>query len=341
VATSGENEHGPVSASDQIRFDSLEIEPGTRFARYRELYSAGADAIELGPDFLAQMTASNLDGSILYTRTLKDVGHERSQVRCRRDGMDHFTLTMTIVGGFHVDSGDGFACLHPGEAVLLDTTQPMRNRAVDAHIITMSLARDRVAAASGMDVGSLHGRHIDPRQGLLLFDHVRSLAKNAHRLPESHLIPLSNVTDILLGLSLDHGVSGAPPRSLAATARFKDIASFVERHLGDPCFEIDAVLARFPLSRATLYRVFQPHGGFARYVLHQRVRLLRRRLLADDVVSLDQLATSVGLKSEGRASDAFLAEFGLRPGRYRHQARAETRLERARRQMAEWTSDLS
>jgi AraC-like DNA-binding protein len=341
VATLGENERGPVRGSDHIRFDSLEIEPGTRFAQYRELYAAGADAIELGPEFLAQMAANNLDGSILYTRALKDVGHERSQVWCLRDGMDHFTLTTTIAGDSYVDSGDGFAPLRPGEAVLLDTTRPMRNRAVDAQIIAMSLARDRVAAANGMDVGSLHGRHIDPRQGLLLFDHVRSVAHNAHLLPESHLIPLSNVTNILLGSSLDNDVSGAPPRSLAATARFKDIASFVERHLGDPCFEIDAVLARFPLSRATLYRVFQPHGAFARYVLHQRVRLLRRRLLADNVMSLDQLATSVGLKSEGRASDAFLAEFGLRPGRYRQQARTETKLERARRQMAEWTSDLS
>lgn len=322
-----------------VGFDAAAVPSDRRFDRYRDVYSGGTDAIEIGPNFDARMTGVSLDRSIIYERHLHDVGHDRTAVRCRRDGMEHFTLTTAISGEFHVDSGAGFVQLHPGESVLLDMTSSARNRSRHAHVITMAVARDRVTDATDADLRTLHGRRIDARVGGLLFDHVRSLAQRASSVAEANLLPLAGVTSAILGLSLG---GDKPANRSPGGHRFDEIVSFVENSLADPAFGVEAVLARFDVSRATLYRLFQPQGGFAAHVRRLRVRRLRRQLSSGaSEPTLEDIAIEAGFKSEGHASDAFLAAYGLRPGQYRRQAREETELDRIRRQIMEWSIDLT
>jgi AraC-like DNA-binding protein len=328
-----------VSRQAVAQFDSSALAAERRFEQYHALYSAGADAIELGPQFEARMSGISLDRAVLYDRHLNDVGHERTPARCARDGMEHFTLTTLVAGEFHVDSAAGFVRLRPGESVLLDISRPMRNRAFHAHIITMAIARDRVFRATDIGLASLHGRRIDPHGGGLLFDHLRSLVHRAPSLADTRLIPLAGVTSAILGLSLG---GDKDVRRTMAGIRLDEIASFVDGNLADPKFGVGSVLTRFALSRATLYRLFQAQGGFASYVRRQRLRQIRQRLSSGgNESSLADLAVAAGFKSESQASDAFLAAFGVRPGVYRRRAREESEFDRARRRLAEWTADLA
>jgi AraC-like DNA-binding protein len=316
----------------QLGFDGAAFAPAARFGAYHDFYATGAEVDRLGEGFAATMAGWRLDRSLLYDRRLAGVGHRRDAARVRRDGLDHLTLTLVVAGTFHIDAGDGWRRVLPGEIALLDMTRPMANRALDAHVVTMSTARTRVARAIDEPL-RLHGRVIDATDGVLLADHMRSLTRHAANLDEAALMPVARVGIELLAAAVTGGGAAVTP----AVERIDRVRAFIEAHLFDPAIGPEAALDHFKLSRATLYRDFQHWGGLASYVRMRRIEALRERL-ADpgEGRSLAALAELIGFSSEVRLSEAFLRAFGMRPGAYRQAVRDEQGAARAVRRMREW-----
>ena len=333
-------------ATNQLGFDSAAFAAAERLAAYRDLYSIGADVDRLGGRFAARMTGWRLDRALLYDRRLRGVGHVRDDRRVRRDAMAHVTLTLVVAGAFHADAGDGYRRVMPGELLLLDMTRPMRNRAPAAHIVTLSMTRDRIARLV-RDPRRLHGRVIPKAQAVLLADHMRSLARNGAILSsqaaastQAALTPLAGVGLDLLGNAL--AIDPARERPAHTTAeRIDRVRAYIEERLFEPALGPETVMARFALSRATLYRDFQPWGGLASYIRSRRLEVLGERL-ADrgETRSLADLADLLGFSTEARLSEAFLARFGMRPGAYRTMTRHEAPAAAATRYMREWQSVL-
>ena len=327
-------------ASGQFGYDSAALNQRDRFDAYRQLYAPGADVSSIGDDFRAAMAGWRLDRALLYDRRLNGVAHERDDGRVRRDAMEHFTLTLVVAGEFHADAGAGFRRVRPGEVLLMDMTRPARNRAPAAHIVTMSMARDRVARLTPSQ-RRLHGQVLGVDQAGLLGDHMASLARRGAGLTPAMLMPVTRIGVDLLGAAL----AGAPDREYGAidvaAARTDRVRAHIEERLFEPGFGPEAVMARFALSRATLYRDFQQWGGLAAYIRRRRVEALSERLAdPEDHQSLAQLAAQLGFSTETRQSEAFLAHFGMRPGAYRETVRGEAGIAQAMRRMTEWQSVL-
>lgn len=327
-------------ASGQFGYDSAALGQRDRFDAYRQLYAPGADVAAIGDDFRVTMTGWRLDRALLYDRRLSGVAHERDDGRVRRDAMEHFTLTLVVAGEFHADGGEGFRRVRPGEVLLMDMTRPARNRAPSAHIVTMSMARERVARLAPSP-RRLHGEVLAIEQAGLLGDHMASLARRGAALTPAMLMPVTRIGVDLLGAAL----AGAPDREYGAidvaAARTDRVRAHIEERLFEPGFGPAAVMARFALSRATLYRDFQQWGGLAAYIRRRRLEALSERLAdRDDHRSLAQLAAQLGFSTEARQSEAFLARFGLRPGAYREVARSEIGIAQSIRRMTEWQSVL-
>jgi AraC-like DNA-binding protein len=322
-----------------LQFDSALMAPRERFDAYHALYAAGADVTRSGGGFGARMRGWRLDRSIIYDRQLRGVGHARDAARVRRDSLDHVTLTLVVEGEFHADAGDGFRRIAPGELLLLDMTRPMRNRVPAAHIVTMSMTRDRIARLV-RDPRRLHGRVIPAAQAVLLADHMRSLARNGAEVSPAMLMPLARVgLDLLGGVLATDPIRERPTHMMAE--RIDRARAYIEERLFEPALGPEAVMARFALSRATLYRDFQQWGGLASYIRSRRLEVLGERL-ADrgERRSLADLADLLGFSTEARLSEAFLARFGMRPGAYRTMTRHEAPVAEATRHMREWQSVL-
>lgn len=56
----------------------------------------------------------------------------------------------------------------------------------------------------------------------------------------------------------------------ARDALFRQICRFIEQNLEDPDLSTDMILHKHGVSRATLYRMFEPLGGVRNYVTHRR-----------------------------------------------------------------------
>jgi AraC-like DNA-binding protein len=323
--------------TDGVRFDSTTLAANERFEAYHDLYSNGADVVRGGGRFRVRMAGRRLDRSLIYDRRLGGVGHDRNGARVRRDAMEHLTLTLVVSGEFHADPGDGFERIAPGEVLLLDMTQPMRNRAVAAHVVTMSVARERVGELV-RDPRALHGRTLPIERAALLGDHMRALTRHGGDFGAAAAISIGRAAiDLLGGALTEESDRGA--RNLAARA--DRVRAFIEEHLFAPAFGPEAVLRHSAMSRATLYRAFEPYGGLAAYIRRRRIEALGERLgNPRETRSLADLAWQLGFSTEARQSEAFLAHYGVRPGAYRRAAQHEAAVARATRRMREWQSEV-
>lgn len=308
-----------VAAPEQLRFSSDALPPAERFERYRTLYAGGAAAAQMGPDFRAEVTGWRLDRAVLFHRELNDVGHARPVERLASDGFDHFTLTLLLAGAMDVDAGWGWQALRVGEPLLLDMTQPASNRMRDARVVTVSLGRERVAAASS-EVDQLHGLTLPAAQAGLLTDYLRSLVARVGDLPASCIPAATQPIGMLLAVALAAGGD-----ALQLPGHADRVRQLIEARLSDPSFNANEAVVASGLSRATLYRLFRRHGGLANYLRRRRLDRVRTAL-ADPLNRrpFADLAHAAGFASESHAARLFHDAFAIRARDFRAAAIARS-----------------
>ncbi|WP_336985587.1 helix-turn-helix domain-containing protein [Altererythrobacter aquiaggeris] len=332
---------GDPATIELLQFDSTDLPEAEGFARYRELYSRGADAIQLGPDFRARISATRLFSMMVFDRVLRDVGHVRDEARVRLDGFGHFALTYVVDGRFEVSTGDGFRPVEPGHAILLDMTQPMENRAPDAHIVTISLNRGRMRGLR-RSLGEDHGRRIGSGETVLLADFARSLLARSGAIGSSLAGVAANTLHGLVegALRAAEGLQG----DFVTTRRHLQLSlvgQIVEANLHDSAFDVQSMAQASGLSRASLYRLLAELGGPSIYLRRRRLERLRNRL-ADpgEDRPLASLAAQHGFESASHCSRVFLEEYGSRPGDYRERVRRAEEERRPEEKLHRWTREI-
>jgi AraC-type DNA-binding domain-containing proteins len=304
--------------SEIFAFDSAGKTPEEGFAAYCQLYASGSDVERLSSPFFARVRSWRLDRYLLFSRRYGGVRHHRS-TRIARDGFDHFVLHHVVSGEL---SGGRFGHpvpVGPGQTLVLDTREPMESGAASVELITVSLAREAMLAAVG-DVSKLHGYRIEAREGALFGSLLRELVKQApHLAPAAHAAVTRTLVDLL---SVAINPSGSAARSdfyRQEHVRRETVRRLVDAHVADPAFSVQEILVATGMSRAALYRLFEPQGGVARYIQMCRVEQLRQRLddRAFDRHALAELAPLLGFSSESHAGRLFKQAFGISPGAYR------------------------
>ncbi|KQM67575.1 hypothetical protein ASE75_01165 [Sphingomonas sp. Leaf17] len=307
-----------------FRFDSATLPEDERFDRYRDLYANGSDAIRLGPDFAARVTAWASDRVTIYERDLHDVGHVRGAERAGQDGFDHLLLTLVADGAVEVDTGRGFAPVPAGSGVILDMQRPMRNRTRFARSYNIRIARDDFLATIG-PVRNLHGTILSADGTALLIDYVALLLRRMDALNPPARRSAIDALFLLVAGALG-AVTGAVERPATArdAMRLSRIRALIDAHIADPALGPDMIVQRADLSRATLYRLFKPYGGLTSHIQTRRLQLLLLALNDEaETRPFGELALDAGFRSEAHASRLFQKRYGIRPGQYRIERAAQ------------------
>lgn len=151
-------------------------------------------------------------------------------------------------------------------------------------------------------------------RGAILADAIRSLDARLPALTAAEApFVAAGFAGLVRGL-LGGGVDD-PADAATGAARARAMRAYIERHLRDPDLGADHLCSAFATARATVYRAFADEGGVARYLV--RRRLERAHLdLADAVPArgvVQRVAEGWGFHSVSHFSQAFQAQFGLRP----------------------------
>jgi AraC-like DNA-binding protein len=307
---------------ESLNFSTGVFAPAERFARYRDFYASGADAVDLATPVNAQVEAWRFGGLILYERRLTGVGTERLAPRVRHNQFDHFTLQINLGGEVHADGGPGFRAVRPGEILLMDMAKPMRSRYPDAHLVTMTLPRT-VAQAATHSVDALHGLIIPAFYAAPLTAFLLSSIKQVDRLRQGvDLNTSGQLTHLLARALCGMGLGRKVERDDLDDERLTVALQYIRLHLADEALSPTRVARATGISRATLYRLFDDSGGVRKYIQERRLAQLKRSLSDPN---LDQpvstLAYDAGFADESHANRSFSKEFGQPPSRFRRQIR--------------------
>jgi AraC-like DNA-binding protein len=304
--------------SEMFAFDSTGMDPDKAFAQYRELYASGTDVERLPVPFHARVRSWRLDRSLLFAREYGGIRHIRDE-RVARDGFDHFVLHHVVSGEMRGGPIGKPITVKAGETLLLDTRRAMEGGATSVSLVTISLAREAMLAAIG-SAEDLHGYRIGVREGALLGSLLRELvAQASHLLPGAHAAITRTLVDLLSVAVHPAGATGRSDFYRQDHVRREAVRRVIETHIATADFSVQEIIGLTGLSRASLYRLFEPQGGVARFIQLCRLQHLRGRLddRACDGQAIAELAPQSGFSGESHAGRLFKQVFGVSPGVYR------------------------
>jgi AraC-like DNA-binding protein len=156
--------------------------------------------------------------------------------------------------------------------------------------------------------GALHA-------GAMIGRCLRLLAEQANAVSADEMDALYDGVVALIAKALARQFArpgGSESRSSASLA-------IIRRHIGqdltEPGLNADSLAKRFGLSRASLYRLFEPVGGVAGYIRKARLDRAYQELTASEAASrrIGPMAYALGFKNVSAFNRLFKAHYGVSP----------------------------
>ena len=248
--------------------------------------------------------------------------------RCTSAGQERFAISLQINGSASGLAGDGPVQAEPGDVMFVDLTQAlaMRQSAPEGFVggLTLWTARARILPLVS-DENALHGLVLKAEEpaGAVIGATLRAFAKTV---PEMRLADFDALAEGLIALAAKSAAPAVRRDGGAASpplATFVTVRRYIDHNLASPDLGAEQVAAEFHLSRASLYRLFEPAGGIARYIRKARLSRAFQEIAAPELSNrrIGQIASSFGFKNVSAFSRMFHELYGVTPGEARRQAR--------------------
>lgn len=310
-----------LPAVTSFHFNTDDHPERTRFETWREVMAATHDvapADATPASFHIQVSAWRLGQMVVTSGQLTAQAFARSSENIRRDHIDHFGLFVQGSGTRVCLIGDDTELLRENDIQIVDFAQAESSRATAGASGTLYLPRDLVEDAIP-NFSRFHGRVLRDSMAVLVARHILSMGLHLPHLPSTALPHLTQATMEMALACLQSLESGSwEMNSAVVSAMRRRVERYIETQL--ECSDVSpaTVAHACDMSRTTLYRLFEPHGGVMLYVKRRRLHRIRAILLAnEDLRSLAGISEDYGFQSGAHFSREFRKEFGFSPGEVR------------------------
>lgn len=248
----------------------------------------------------------------------------RSTATIARSGIDHIVVQLYLSGGFVGVAGGVPIEVGPGDVCVLDCADTCETRATDFTNLTFVVPRAMMEAHLPKSE-MLHGLVLPSSSALtqILSRHMLAIVEMAPRMTLGECEAIARGTVSLMAACLRGELE---ERAEATGEGTGPLAIRVRRHiderLADRNLGVESIADHFGVSRASLYRLFEPFGGVADHIRNKR---LRRALF--DLTSpqtrhqrIGEIARRWGFNTEGTFTRAFRSTYGIAPSTARDAA---------------------
>lgn len=281
------------AVSPFFRFDTL----GERDHYQTSIWSANFDRIVLGYS----------DGSSsLFDRSVPTIA---------RFGLEDVLVQFYRGHSYEATANGTSQVIEPGTLALFDLTRPVAIRANVVANVSLTIPRALLAPLLA-NLDTLHGAVVHPGGALhgLLIDHIGSMRRHAVHTQVSEAPAIADATAALVAACFGVSAEGrdAATRAIPAIslARLRD---FIEANLRDPTLGPAMIMRTFGVSRATLYRLFDPLGGVANFIAERRLAQVFRSLMSGERERIGVVAARWGFLNNSTFSRAFRNAYGMSP----------------------------
>jgi AraC-like DNA-binding protein len=303
-----------------LHFDTRKLRRAEGFDVFHTRMAVAFDVSLQGQDtpFLVASESRMLGQILISGRSTAGIVIDRSASRIRRDGIDHYLLSLRHHGKWVAEADGSSVANAPGHVLAVDMARPVREQVADNVTVGFTIPRDELDRR--LPPGSLrHGVALSGGPGLLLADYLRSLEQRARLLQPSEAPLIEKATYNMIAACVAPSPERLEQSQPQVTGVLRSQAKrVVEARLHDPRLTPEHVAAELRVSRATLYRIFEADGGVAAYIRDQRLRRAARLLSdATERRRIGQIAYACGFQSETHFGRAFRQCFGATPGEVR------------------------
>ena len=315
-----------------------------RISAWREAASPVWDISEVrNGRFYARVDAYQAHELVFGTIESSGQRTERTAARIARDGSDYYLLQVYLGGKREVVGSGRESLINQGDLLVMDMSQPVST--ICGEYKTIDIAVPRRLLENHLHDPDAHGaRRLAGDRPLvgLLRNHLVALQASGPDLSQEDMAALQAPTIALIATALN-GEFG-PENAAAMTEGIRlAVQRYIELHLDDLTLSVEQTVQHFGISRATLYRIMDPKGGFVSYVRLRRLYRCRAEI-SDPKLShktISEIAERWGFTHPSTFSVAFQRAFGIGPRDCRQIAFGLTTARTERGDDADWSSWLT
>ena len=248
----------------------------------------------------------------------------RSPQTIARSGTDHFHLQFYRNNGFVMTVDGAERLVDAGQISMLDLSRPVTLRTDGVDNMSVMISRDMLLPLIA-DPNDVHGLVLphDSEANIAIREHLEDMWLQGAHLTVKEGLELSHSTVAMLaGIIRANSQNRAVTRTELRKSQFRTICRRIDQQLSDPMLDAASLARQFHMTRPTLYRMFEPHGGISKYILHRRLAGVFRDL-SDPSQASERIATILyrwGFSNQTAAGRAFRAAYGMTPSEARSQA---------------------
>lgn len=300
-----------------FHFDTDSCAEQDRFAMWRDVISATHDItpVDEAPSFFhINFDLWRLGQMAISSGSFSAQSFSRPDETIRNDHIDHFALFVQGGGTRYCRVGGDEEVLGEYDVNIVDLAQAESSFASAGNSGTLYLPRD-LAEEILPNIGNFHGKVLRDSMATLFARHILSMGTALPELPDTVLPSLTQATMEMAVACLQSLASGSwEMNSAVVFAMRRRVERYIESQLEDPELLPASVAQACDMSRSTLYRFFEPHGGVMTYIKRRRLHRIRSILIANlDGRSLADISEDYGFQSGAHFSREFRKEFGCSP----------------------------
>ena len=309
----------------RIRIDSATLGHRVCYMLWRQthnvLFEDNNDSPEIKANFDASITMFNAGPMVFGAAQTMPQRYHRSASKIAKDGIDHYFLLLVKSGRFYGQCDGRAVELSPGGCALFNFQSTAETWSERGELIALTLPRAILGPLLD-DPDRIGGSVLSSDAPLcrVLFNHVCSMIDIADQLNASDAAGLARTTAAMIAVCFGQASTpNAQGKSQLRAASLVAIKRYIDDNLGDAELDSTHLSNVFGLSRASIYRMCEPLGGVARFILHRRLRKALIQLSAVEYAHLQviEVARNLGFAGSASFTRAFKAEFGMLPSEVR------------------------
>jgi len=293
------------------QFDYRDFVPEDRLPAWRHMTASLYETWTEGePEAFRAEASGRLVGDLVFNEVkFSPARFWRTPKHTRGKGRDFLTLHAQLTGEERLLMDHGVVRLLPGHIYVRDWSCPFDSNASAMHLHTIVIPRHRLAASATLSCRSpvMCWSMEDPSGNILL----RLWLQLLESLNTVSIGKAETLCEAFLGF-LDGLMLGDAGNKRSATLQAMEqfLLSRLQGNIG-----LEDLCRQFHVSRATIYRLFEPHGGVNAYLGRMRMERAYADLRRADPsrTRVAEIATSWRFYEASSFSRKFRQQFGLPP----------------------------